>query len=375
MPAILLALALAGCATAFRIPLIALFATRELGLELSSLGIVNASATIVSVVVVLIAGGLLHQTEKRLVWGRRAALALAMGSAALFAVPSIGILAVVSIAVFSAGALPQMLLLAVGRDATYARGEGERGAAKVRAALSAGYVAGPVLVAFVLARASARASFIALASVYLLLAVATQQVKSTSVEAIDALPARDGPSLSSVVRLAVGLGLTLVVDTYRAGFMAVHATRLGASPGMAAAIFATTGLSNLVMMPLAGGVADRVGLRAVVLFGGVAGAAFAVAAGSATSILLLAAAQVLHSVYCACVLGAGIGFAHQVMRSANRGVAVFQASNAASGLLGHFAGGVIAERAGLGVGFHAAAAACVLGAIVLATIGFRSRIA
>jgi MFS transporter, SET family, sugar efflux transporter len=134
-----------------------------------------------------------------------------------------------------------------------------------------------------------------------------------------------------------------------------------------ATLFAVTGLVNLVAMPAAGALADRIGTVHVLLLGVILGVVFAMSSALVPNVALLAVTQILHGGYAACVLAVGLALAHRVAGSSVRGIAVFQAAQGVAGLLGHFVGGAVAQQWSMAMGFRYAGVACLAGGLILMT--------
>ena len=145
------------------------------------------------------------------------------------------------------------------------------------------------------------------------------------------------------VRLAVfGLACLLVLsgETVRLAHLPIFATdRLGMGLGQFGALMAVAPLTELAAMPLAGVLADRIGLSKVLVAGFAVGTGGYLLFGGSGSVLSLYLGQVLHACMIAVVFGLGVTYAQRLSPgSAGLAGSVFFSAQYLSALTGSLLG-------------------------------------
>lgn len=362
-----------GVAVSSAIPLVTLFLTEVFGVGESGAGLFFLTS-LGAPLIGLYTGRLSDRVESRLPLARGIAVWLALGWALMALAPHPA--AVFAIGVFFVafiGAL-NALVFAVLRDAVERDG-GRREAtvtSVVRTGYSFGWMLGPVLGSLVAGWAGYRAAFAITAALFLsaLIPLARLRVRRAPAEPTGrrgAEPAGRGGVPGA--RLAVfGLVCLLVLsgETVRLAYLPILATdRLGMGLGQFGGLMAVAPFVELAAMPLAGVLADRLGLGRVLVAGLAVGGGGYLLFATSTGAWTLYPAQALHACMIAAVFGLGVTHA-QRLSPGNAGLAasVFFGAQALSALTGSLMGSGGVWLVGLpGMFFVPAAALAAAGAL------------
>jgi len=337
----------AGVAVSSAIPLVTLFLTEALGVGEAAAGLfflTSLGAPLIN----LYTGALSDRMESRVPLVRGIAVWLALGWAlmSLSSHPAM-VFAVGVVFVTFIGALNAQIF-AVLRDVVERNGERREASvmSTVRTGYSFGWTLGPVLGSLVAGWAGYRLAFALTAVLFLsaLIPLAGLRVRRTQRDNEGRRgtgPAR--PKEKPGVRLAVfGLVCLLVLsgETVRLAYLPIFATdRLGMGLGQFGALMAVAPLTELAVMPLAGVLADRVGLSKVLVAGFTLGACGYVLFGGGGSVWSLYLGQVLHACMIAVVFGIGVTYAQRLSPgSAGLAGSVFFSAQSLSALTGSLLG-------------------------------------
>jgi SET family sugar efflux transporter-like MFS transporter len=362
-------LMLAGAASVMRRILFPLFATSDLHMGLSALGVFYAVSGTASVVVSVAVGRLSDRLSQRRRLVLLLSLWIALGNVLCALTHRVSILYAIEVLFSSFVSVPLTQLFADGAEHIRASGHPRPSTllGVLRATFSLGFAVGPALAAAVTTLAGLRAGMIWIAAAWL--AIAGLMLAIPRVERREPGPAGgDGPWDARVVLFFVAFLLMSLVDAIRAGYLSVFARQsLGLPIDRVAVLFGVTSIFNLALMPLAGALADRWGARRVVLLGALAGALGAGGTIIATNFSGFILCAVLHSVFSAGIYSVGLVSARNL--SPGRpgfGIGVYSGALQLGGMMGMLAGGVMADRAGWSPVFAAGGLACLGGALVLA---------
>lgn len=374
-----LLLFLGGTATSIVIPVLALFAADGLGASKLEVTIYFAATAAAGMTVVLVIGRLSDfvASRKTIVVGSFGVLAL--GYMLLALSDSYAQMILIGVAFLSWPTVAVSQLFAAAKEHLDER-DMQRSAfvtGLLRMFYSLGWAVGPAIGGWLIARADAPTVFRVAAGVYLV-AIAV---------AFAGLPAQRGPQrssdqLASLRRLAAAhnkellvFGLAIVCllsgDVARLSLLPLHVTRdLRAAPEALGLVFAITPLFEIPLLPLAGLLADRLGSRTVLLFGGASAFAYYAGLVVASALWHVYVLQALYAVVIAAVVGVGISHAQRLGRG-EPGTAsgvYFSAQNGAV-IVGSLLAGAIAERFGLAAAFMVPAALCVVALVLIAMGG------
>jgi SET family sugar efflux transporter-like MFS transporter len=367
LPWIGLALSMAGIGLAMRTVLLPLFAYRGLGASRIQVGLLTGLTTGVSVLASVAIGRTSDRLRRRGALAMGAALWVALGCLGAATVAGrFATLLALGVVCFSLATVPGTILLAIGGDRLLARGT-DRLTTRMgilRASISVGFAVGPAVVALVAARASLRQTLAVAAVPWVLsAAIASSLRPSPPRSAAPTGPAQAG---RTALPFVTAFALMFTFDATRSAFVAVFAVdELRASMGQVAAVFSTTALLNVALIPLAGALADRFGARRVIAAGGLAGTVGALGFAGCTSIPQLVALQGLHAIYLCGIMSVGVTSAQTLfIGSSGLGMGLFNAASAVGALPAGTLGGLLAARLGWRAPFAASGVACALGLVI-----------
>ena len=375
-----LAMLLVGSSVSSGVPLVTLFLTQRLGASDSLAGLFFLTALAGPPINILL-GRLSDRLRSRapLLAGGAFWLAAGWGLMALSTSP---------LAVFSVGTIflcfigvVNAQVFAVVRDVVERKRE-QRDAtvtSVVRTAYSFGWMLGPVLGSLVAAWAGYRAAFVLAAALLVAVLVPVARLDSGRPrrEAERAEPVRPRPPAKAPL-LLFGLVCVLVLtsETVRQAYLPILAVdRLGIELGRFGILMSVAPLTELVAMPLAGVLADRLGVGKVLLAGFATGGLGFAAFGISSNTWHLYAGQVLSACFIAVVFGLGVTYAHNLSPgSAGLASSVFFSAQSLSLLTGGLVGSAGVKLLDLPHLFFVPALLCGL-ACVLFVWSDRSRFA
>lgn len=360
-----------GVGAMMRVVVFPLFATQAVGLGLGAFGLLAAGTVLVSIVANLALGRLsdhIHDRQKLValvcVWtGAGYLICWLHPSRPLLVVAALGCLSIASVAG------PQ--LFALGSGHIQHQGHRRPGALMgvLRASLSIGVAVGPMLAALGIAHFGPRSVMLLAALPWALAAL----LISPRLAPLPPVPRRHlSPALASraVVLFFTAFCLISLADVVRSGYLTVFATQeLGIPVHQVGWLFGISSGLNLLLMPLAGVIADRVGTRAVVLVAAAAGALSSFGGAFAASSGAFMALAALHAVYLSGLYSVGLTSAQELGKgNAGFGIGVYAGALQLGALLGMLLGGVLAERAGWSWLFVSAGLGSLCGAALLAVL-------
>jgi MFS transporter, SET family, sugar efflux transporter len=337
----------AGVSVSSAIPLVTLFLTDVLGVGESAAGLfflTSLGAPLIN----LYTGALSDRMESRVPLVRGIAIWLALGWALMGLSPNPALAFAVGVAFITFIGALNAQIFAVLRDVVERNGERREASvmSTVRTGYSFGWTLGPVLGSLVAGWAGYRVAFALTATLFLsaLIPLAGLRVRRARQGRED----RRGTGLARPrempgVRLGVfGLVCLLVLsgETVRLAYLPIFATdRLGMGLGQFGTLMALAPLTELAAMPLAGMLADRVGLSRVLVAGFALGACGYLLFGGGGSAWSLYLGQVLHACMIAVVFGLGVTYAQRLSPgSAGLAGSVFFSAQSLSALTGSLLG-------------------------------------
>jgi DHA1 family multidrug resistance protein-like MFS transporter len=366
------ALAVCGAAGAMRTIAVPLFVTRELGGSTAAVGLVVGLTTATAIVVELNIGRRSDRFARRFLFIAAVAAWVALGFAAASWVGSVWALLPFAPLFFAFAGVPTSQLLSVGR--LRLTGANSRLAfSSLRACFSVGFALGPAIVAPFLGAFGPRRALWLISGCWLVSAVLA--LLANDRQPAPAVPPRDAPRWRpGLLPLMAGFILILSVDCLRSAFVTVYADReLRAPTAMIPFVFTASSLLNLVFMPLSGALADRIGAGRVVVACACLGAVAALGTALVTSGWQLLGLQFFHAAYTGGVLSVGLSLMQdQFPGRPALGASLYSIGFALSHVLSGLLGGVIGKHAGLRPVFAGAAAAAIIGALLVRRATARS---
>jgi SET family sugar efflux transporter-like MFS transporter len=310
-----------------------------------------------------------------------ATLWVGLGWAALAAAPALWLALIIGVVFFGArGTLMAQLFAALATRMT-ARSDPRTSVTSntVRGGYSLGYVLGPLIGAAIAASAGDRIAFVVTAAMTLATAIPLLGLRSNPPTRDDIRAAtRPGrPLKRQLLRQHVGLAVfTLVVllvsagDAMKLSFLPLLVEKgLHQGPWVVASLFSVSALVEIVLMPVAGIVAQHIGVaRTVVVALGIGTCDYTLL-GLSNHLWELYIVQVLHvSVICG-VFGLGIVYAQELLpNQPGLATSTFGAGLSLSSPIGSAAGSILVLLVGYPHLFLAPAVACLVGAVTIATM-------
>lgn len=361
---------LVGTSVSFGLPLITLFLTQSLGVGDATAGLFFLTSAAGPPINLLI-GRLSDRSSSRAPFVWASALWLAVGWALMALAP--GKLAVFAIGVtfLSFIGVLNAQIFAVVMDVV--EREKEKRAATVtsaiRTAYSFGWTLGPVLGSFAAAWFGYRAVFLLAAGLLLSALIPLSKLDLRRVTQLyPETGLTTGRRTAKLGLLLFGVVCTLVLigETVRQAYLPIFAVdRLGIGLRQFGIIMSVAPLTELVLMPLAGVLADRFGLARILLSGFIVGGLGFLVFATSTGTWQLYVGQMVNAYFIAVVFGLGVTYA-QALSSGNAGLAssVFFSAQSTSLLLGSVVGSLGVQLLGLPSLFVMPAVACGLACIL-----------
>lgn len=384
---VLLVMVLSGVSVSSYVPLISLFLVQTLEVDDSSVGLFTLTF-LAAPLVGIAAGKLSDRLRSRIPMMVAVAIWVALGRLAMGVAPSFTAAIVVGIVFGALAGVLNAQAFAILKDILDCNQEPRQATigSTVRAGYSLGWVIGPLLGTLLAAALGYRA---ALATTGLVVLVALLPLRG--LRTIPGGPSRDdqppttrgspGPTSHPTGRagwqgswgspslwvFALVCLLALTGEAIRLSYLPVLAVdRLDISLGSFGLLMSVAPLLELAVMPIAGVLADHLGLKTVILGGLVVGAAGFWVFASSNGIIGLLAGQLLNACFIAVLLGLGVTYAqHLHPRGAGFAGSVFFASQSLSVVTAGIIGSAVANRLGLPALFLASALLCVSAALLL----------
>lgn len=374
------ALFLSGLGTSAAAPLIASFLVDELGASLTVAGLSYLTSLTAPVAGYLV-GARSDRTGRRLGLFRLCALAGFLGWTGYAVSTQLWMPFVISTVVLAfAGAAASQLFAALHDDLERRDGELHEGVVTVvRMALTAGWVVGPVLGAFLAAHFGFRAALAVTGALTLaqILPLGTLRTPRTTHQQHDEPDTKKGHRRPTVRAMAPLLAFTALYVCVYAGESVKYAylpiymrADLQLAPGINGAVIGIQPLVELALMPVAVIVARRTGMLRLMVPGAALGVLANLCFAFTGTAAGLFAGQVLMGGVWGVFAGLGIVVAQRLLPTAvATASSIFMSSTALSSALGGLAGGLGVAAIGLPLVFLIPAAfgvIAVLGLIVMA---------
>ncbi len=366
-----LELIILGIAASSGWPLISIFLTSELHVSAPTASLFFTT-TLMWPLVTLISGRLSDTLASRrpLIWG--SALWLAIGWLILALSSTLWLAIIVGALFFCAMGTLGAQLFAMLNAIVDAHDETRRSAitGSIRGGYSLGYIVGPVLGGLMMTLSGPRSAFLLTAGLYVVSTVPTLWLHPVAAPAATARPHIPRALTAERRRLLwLALALTLVIsgDAVKLAYLPLRVVHgLGASTLVLATVLAALPLGEVVAMPLAGRLADRLGARTVLIGGLLVGTADYTLLASASSLWQLYLVQGLHALVIAAIFGVGVSYAHRLdPHEPGLATSAFFSAQAVAGPLGSLIGALGVAAWGVPHVFYAPAALCAIGSAML----------
>lgn len=390
---VLISLVMSGVSVSSYVPLVSLFLVQTLRVGDASVGLFTLTF-LASPVVGVIAGKLSDRLSSRFPLLAVVLIWLALGRLAMGLAPTFSAAIAVGIVFGAFVAIPNAQIFALLRELLEQEGEPRQAtiAISLRSGYALGWAIGPLLGTFLAAVLGYRSALAATGLFVLLpllpllplrrLRLRHLDRKSTSDDA-EAIQLsirqsdryrRSPKPIESRTRslwvFAVVCLLALTGEAVRLSYLPVLAVdRLGIPLWVFGVILSVAPLLELVIMPVTGSLADKVGLKRVIFAGLLIGAGGFVAFAFSTSVFGLLIGQLCNACFTAILLGLGITYA-QRLHPAGAGFAasVFFAAQSLSPVPAGILGNTLASQFGLTSLFLIPALLCTAGAVLLLLI-------
>jgi SET family sugar efflux transporter-like MFS transporter len=369
-----LGILLAGSGASILFALLPVYAVRFLNAGPEQVGLYFTISTLVGIPATLVTGRLSDRSAHRRVFGCAILIWVAAGIVVASIVPTFTALMAVGVLMLSFVDSSNSQVLARGRSLlAHADGATATLAGSIlRSGYSLGYVIGPLLAAIALGVGSARTALALSASVYLGALIGYLGPRSSP--STSQRPAEPRlPGTVSKTRLAVtclAFVPIMMAPVVRAAYLVLYATEdrhLTLSAVMQ--VIAIAPVAEIVLIPLCGAAAARLGQRAVIVTGAVAAAVEMGLISLATATWQLLLLQILGAFVLACQAGVGMAYLQDKLASQpGFGTSLYFASRAVASAVGAGLGGLVASAYGYHAVFLVAAAVAVLGAVALAVV-------
>lgn len=385
------AMVLTGVAVSSYIPLISLFLVRVLGVSDATIGLyalTGLAAPVVGIAVGRLSDRLGSRTRVFVV----VALWLALGRLLMGLAPSFAVAVGVGVVFGAFGGVLNAQVFAVLKDTLQQEAEDRQATvgSAVRTGYSLGWVIGPVLGSSLAAVLGLRGAVVASGVLVLVTMLPLRALRGAGRGPIDEDGAADPAASAAIGAGRDGHGrargqswgsaslwlfalvalLALTGEGMRLLYLPVLAVdRLGVPLVVFGAVLALAPAVELVAMPAAGVLADRFGIKPVMVAGLVLGAlgfcAFAVSSGLPGLLM----GQLLNACFIAVVLGLGVTYAQQLHPGgAAFAASVFFAAGSLSAVTSGTIGAVTATSVGLPAMFFAPAALCAGAGVLMLVV-------
>ena len=331
---VLFSLVLSGISVSSYVPLMSLFLVQTLRVSGGSVGLF-ALTSLASPVVGILVGRLSDRLSSRLRLLLVVSLWLAVGRVAMGLAPTFTVAVVVGIAFGAFGGISAAQVFALLRELLEREAEPRQATvtSTVRTGYSLGWAIGP-LIGTVLAAGLGYRTALVVSGLFVLLplvplrpAASMQDGDSKSGEAgrpgvqaaarptqeVVGEPTRASWGARSLWLFAVICLLALTGESLRITYLPILAVdRLGISLWLFGIVVSVAPVVELVAMPAAGALADRFGLKRVILAGLIVGAGGFAAFATSASVVGLLLGQLCNACFIAVVLGLGVTYAQRL---------------------------------------------------------------
>jgi len=315
----LLLMVLMSFATSSGIPLIALYLVRDVGVNLSTAGLFFTGMALPGLVLGVLLGRRSDRWRSRLPFIRGATVWVGVGWLVLALSPLAWLTLSVGAVFLSLGGALMGQLYATLHDVMARDGETQPQLINttIRTGWSFGFVFGPLAGGVMATVIGFRAAFIAAGCLYLLCLLLLRglnvAVAGAAPVATGAAPQTNGPHNIPLLAFTAICALALSGQTIRNTYLPIHVTtHLGGSVATFGAIMAMSPVVELVVMPLAGVLAERFGLGRLIACGLAIAAIEYTFVASSTALWQLYATQAMDACVVAVVLGLGMTYAQRL---------------------------------------------------------------
>lgn len=327
------------------LPLIALFLVRDMGVDLSTASLFFISMAAPGLFLGIVLGRRSDRWRSRLPFIVFAASWLGIGWFVIALSQAAWLTLSVGAMFLSFGGVLMGQLYAALHDVMTVQGEAQPALINttIRTGFSFGFVFGPVAGSFLASVASLRAGFVAAGCLYFLCLVLLRSLSLPSVVHTTALQKVDRRADSPVFVFAALCALGLSGQTVRNTYLSIYVTsHLGGSLANVGFLIAVCPLIELVAMPVAGALAERIGLGRLIAGGLAIGTIEYVCIALSNSLWQLYVTQAMDACVVAVVLGLGMTYAQRLSptRPGAASSLFFSASN-----LSNIVGGVVGSAA------------------------------
>jgi SET family sugar efflux transporter-like MFS transporter len=357
-------------ATSATTPLIALYLVRDLGVGLSTAGLFFTSLALPGLALGVLIGRRSDRWRSRIPALRGAAVWVGVGWGTLALSPSAGLSLAAGAVFLSAGGVLMGQAYAALHDVMTRDGETQPGLINttVRTGWSFGFVFGPLLGSTVASLEGFRATFAAAACLYLFCLLPLHGLRISVPTPVAAPAAREKQGRPNFALLTfVGLcALVLSSQTIRNTYLPIHVTaQLKGSVQTYGTIVAVSPVLELITIPLAGLLSQRMAIGWLIAGGIALGAVEYAALASSTMLWQVYGTQAMDAWLVAVVLGLGVTYAQQLSpRRPGAASSLFFAAFSISSILGGLLGSAGVPVLGVPHIFLIPSGLCALAAVV-----------
>ncbi|SEQ40807.1 MFS transporter [Microlunatus flavus] len=367
---VLLSLVLSGVSVSAYVPLMSLYLVQTLRVSEGTVGLF-ALTSLASPVVGILVGRLSDRISSRLRLLVVVSVWLAVGRVAMGLAPTFTVAAVAGIVFGAFGGVAAAQVFALLRELLEREHEPRQSTitSTVRTGYSLGWAVGPVIGTALASVLGYRGALVASGLFVLLPLVPLRWLRTTGPgrdegrdrtgadeqasarTAARPAPALDGPARTSwgarsLWLFAVVCLLALTGESLRITYLPILAVdRLGLSLWLFGIVVSVAPVVELVAMPAAGALADRFGLKRVIVVGLVVGAGGFAAFATSSSVVGLLVGQLCNACFIAVVLGLGVTYAQRLHPDgAGFATSVFFAAQSLTIATGGLLGLALADR-------------------------------
>lgn len=342
----LLLMVMMSLATSASIPLVSLYLVRSMHVSLSHVGLFFTATAVVGLVGGIVIGRQSDRWRSRLPFLRGAMLWTAVGWLGMALSPSASITLVIG-TLFLGGVGIMGQVFATLHDTMIREGEAQPGLINttVRTGWSLGFVFGPVIGSALAATTSFRWTFAATSALFLICLVPLWRMRvnvPAHLPTIESAFATERQPDSQLYAFAALCAIVLSSQTIRNTYLSIHVTtNLHGTISTYGTIVIISPLLELITMPLAGVLAQRISSGKLIAGGMLLGAVEYVFMGTSTALWQIYAVQAMDSWFVAVVLGLGVTYAQQLSpQRPGAASSLFFAASGLSAVLGSVIGSV-----------------------------------
>lgn len=343
------------------VPLVALFITKDLKANISVPGLYVLVTSLAGLTMRVTTGRLSDRLPSRLPLIRASALCVTCGWTLISLSTSTWMVIIVGAIFFGLGSLLTAQLFAVLRDIMDRDNEVKDGtiSAIIRAFFSIGWILGPVLGSSLAAVISFRATFLVAAFLNLCTLVPLRALRVPITKSISENNDRRTSSFYLTL-FAVICALVMSGDIIKSIYLSIYVVNgLKQSLAVFGTIVAIGPIAEVVMLPVAGILADRVGLGRIMSSGLLVAVAEYILLAKSTEVWELYLTQVMHAWVIAVILGLGVTYA-QRLTPGKPGLAssMFFSGQSLAAIVGSATGSILVKTLGVPSIFFVPGAIC-----------------